>query len=68
MINPSRSWETFIKLAQSKDDMSDVGGGYMGDLTAKSVGSKVGHTYLVLIMLTRKEARGYKKGLVSVRR
>lgn len=40
MINPSRSWETFIKLAQSKDDMSDVGGGYMGDLTAKSVGSK----------------------------
>lgn len=41
MINPSRSWETFIKLAQSgDDDMSDVGGGFMGDLTAKSVGSK----------------------------
>jgi len=41
MINPSRSWETFINLAQSSDDdMGDVGGSFMGDLTAKSVGSK----------------------------
>lgn len=41
MINPSRSWETFINLAQSsEDDMGDVGGSYLGDLTAKSVGSK----------------------------